>query len=133
MTDGDAGAPAGSGPTLRERLSAALPAAMKRRDRAAVGALRSALAAIADAEAVPVARSSSPGATSEHVAGAVVGLGSAEVPRRTLSEADVGGVVAAEAEERERIAAEYADLGRPDDAARLLQEAAVLRDLLAGR
>ena len=40
--------------SVRARLSAALPVAMKARDRVAVAALRSALAAVANAEAVPV-------------------------------------------------------------------------------
>jgi uncharacterized protein len=53
MTDGDA-------EHLRERLSRALPAAMKARDRVAVAALRSALAAIANAEAVDPAPASPP-------------------------------------------------------------------------
>jgi uncharacterized protein YqeY len=126
-----ASAPA-SGPGLRERLSAELPAALKRRDRVAVGALRSALAAIGDAEAVPLPRVPSPPATSEHVAGAVAGVGRAEAPRRALGEGDVAAVVAAEADERERVATEYARLGRDDDAARLREEAAVLRAVLAG-
>ena len=55
MTDGDAD-------SLRERLSRALPAAMKARDRVAVAALRSALAAIANAEAVDPSRSPPPAA-----------------------------------------------------------------------
>ena len=42
----------GGAENLRERLSRALPVAMKARDRVAVAALRSALAAIANAEAV---------------------------------------------------------------------------------
>jgi uncharacterized protein len=55
MTDGDTD-------SLRERLSGALPAAMKARDRVAVAALRSALAAIANAEAVDPSRASPPAA-----------------------------------------------------------------------
>ena len=47
---------------LRERLSRALPVAMKARDRVAVGVLRSALAAIANAEAVDPSRTPSPAA-----------------------------------------------------------------------
>ena len=45
---------------LRQRLSRALPVAMKARDRVAVAALRSALAAIANAEAVDASRTPSP-------------------------------------------------------------------------
>jgi uncharacterized protein len=47
---------------LRQRLSRALPVAMKARDRVAVAALRSALAAIANAEAVDTTRTPSPAA-----------------------------------------------------------------------
>jgi uncharacterized protein len=47
----------GSAENLRERLSRALPVAMKARDRVAVAALRSALSAIANAEAVDPSRS----------------------------------------------------------------------------
>jgi uncharacterized protein len=50
---------------LRERLSRALPVAMKARDRVAVGVLRSALAAIANAEAVDPSRTPSPAARPE--------------------------------------------------------------------
>jgi uncharacterized protein YqeY len=57
MTDGDTD-------SLRERLSRALPVAMKARDRVAVAALRSALAAIANAEAVDPSRSPPPAARS---------------------------------------------------------------------
>ena len=49
----------GGGENLRERLSGALPVAMKARDRVAVAALRSALAAIANAEAVDPSQASS--------------------------------------------------------------------------
>ncbi|MGL5909136.1 MAG: hypothetical protein ACRCZP_03980 [Phycicoccus sp.] len=108
--------------TLRERLSAAVPVALRARDRVALSALRSALAAVANAEAVPV--ESAPGAGAlEH---AVLGVGAADVPRRELTEDDVRGVVAAEVAEREVVALTL-DASRPDDASRLRAEAAVMR------
>src|SRR5918996_2373390 len=63
--------------SLRERLRAALPEAMKARDAVAVAALRSALAAIDNAEAVAAAPAP-PGAGSADVAGAAVGVRAAE-------------------------------------------------------
>lgn len=82
---------------LAERLRADLTAAMRRRDRAAVSTLRSVLSTIANAEAVPVADApvaDASAATEGPVAGAVVGLGAAEAPRRELSEDDVRALVA---------------------------------------
>lgn len=127
----DALAESGS-PPLRDRLAVALPVAMKRRDRVAVAALRSALAAIADAEAVPHdAADAAPRADSEHVAAGAAGLGAAEVARLALTEADVIRVVAGEVAERERAAVEYEDLGRHEAAGRLRAEADALRAVLA--
>ncbi|MGW4241591.1 hypothetical protein [Nocardia sp. NPDC004722] len=87
---------------LRERLRAALPVAMKARDRAATAALRSALAAIDNAEAVD---------GSEVRAGAIenspVGLGSAEVARRHLSESDIDAIVRTEIADRLTAAEQY--------------------------
>lgn len=77
---------------LTERMRADLTAAMRRRDRAAVSTLRSVLATVANAEAVPVAEAPVP--TEGPVAGAVTGLGAAEAPRRELSEDDVRALVA---------------------------------------
>jgi poly-gamma-glutamate capsule biosynthesis protein CapA/YwtB (metallophosphatase superfamily) len=77
-----------------------LIAAMKARDDLAVVALRSAIAAIDDAEAIDVDRTASRDANSEHIAGASAGVGSTEVPRRVLSDADEHAVVRAQAEER---------------------------------
>ncbi len=112
-------------PSLRARLRAALPDAMKRRDRAAAAALRSALGAIDNAEAVDVA---------EVRAGAVesspVGLGAAEVRRRELTEADIERIVRAEVDERLTAASEYEALGRSDRADQLRAEAATLGEHL---
>lgn len=129
---------------LPERLRAALRTALRDRDRVAMAALRSALAAIDNAGAVdPATAADSPPAgpvpgtrpasvagpvpaTSAHVAGAVLGLGAAEVARRELTDADVAGIVRAELDDRLAAAALYERGGRTDVAARLRAEAAVL-------
>jgi hypothetical protein len=113
--------------SLEERIRTALRDAMRSRDAVARAALRSALASIANAGAVPGVPVDSSG-SSEHVAGAVAGLGAAEVPRRELSETDVAGIVRTEIAERlaaaDQVPAEAAD--------RLRAEAAVLSSLLDG-
>jgi uncharacterized protein len=102
-------------------LRRALTSALKARDAVAVSALRSALAAIENASAVDA--SHVPPSNSGPIAGAVDGLGAAEVERRPV---DVGAVVAAEVQQRREAAREYAALGRPDRADRLHAEADVL-------
>jgi len=112
---------------LQDRLRAALTAAMKASDSTAIAALRSALSAIGNAEAVdgaPVHSGDSP------FAGAVSGLGAGDVPRRQLTEHDVAAVVLAEVDERLAVATEYDALGSAETAARLRAEAAVLAQLL---
>jgi uncharacterized protein len=112
---------------LRERMGAALTASMKARDRVAVAALRSALARVANAEAVHVDSAPAAGALEE----APIGAGAADAPRRELTEAEVHEIVEAEVAEHENAARHLTDVGRPDDAARVRAEADVLRALLA--
>ncbi|APB00456.1 hypothetical protein [Nocardia seriolae] len=107
---------------LRDRLRAALPAAMKQRDRPAIAALRSALGAIDNAEAVD---------GTDVRAGAIetsaVGPGAAERARHALTEADIEAIVRTEIDERRRAAEEYDALsGGADRAESLRAEAAVL-------
>lgn len=99
---------------------------MKAKDRIAVSALRSALAAIDDAETVPAAPQ--PGVeASEHVAGAAAaGIGAADVARKQLTEEEMRAVVAREHRERVAAAMTYAELGRNQDAGRARAEADVL-------
>ncbi len=123
MTDSDAAE--GSG--LRDRMGAALTTAMKGRDRVAVAALRSALARISNAEAVPVDVMPRAGAIEQ----SRLGAGAAEAPRRELTEADVRLVVGAEVAEHDRAAQHLLAAGRADDAARVTAETDVLRALLA--
>src|SRR4051812_46902607 len=89
-------------PTTRDELRRALPAAMRSRDTIAVSALRSAIAALDNAEAVAVETlaKTSAATPSQHVAGAAVGVGAAEVARRELSPADVVAVLEREIAER---------------------------------
>ncbi|WP_051939682.1 hypothetical protein [Phaeacidiphilus oryzae] len=114
------------------RLRAALTTALKARDRIAAGALRSALAAVANAEAV--ALPDGPGSRAGAIEAAPVGAGAAEVARRELTEDQVVGIVRAEVDEREAAAAELAAVtgvaGAAERAALLRAEAAVLAAVL---
>lgn len=115
---------------MRTRLRRDLIIAMKARDDVAVVALRSAIAAIDNAEAVDVCEASRHDESSEHIAGASAGVGSAEAERRVLSDADVRAVVRAQADERSQAAQEYEELGRDKIAERLRREAQLLRGYL---
>lgn len=113
---------------VREQLRAALAGAMKEKDAVAVAALRSALAAIANAEAVPAgeATGSTAAAQSETIAGAVVGLRASELDRRRLTGHEVADLVRAEIAERRAAADLFDGAGQRARAARLRAEADVL-------
>jgi uncharacterized protein YqeY len=119
-------------PDVVARLRAALTAALRSGDRAAVAAVRSALAAISNAEAVDPAAQGGPAdltmAPGEHFAGARAGFGAGEVPRKRLMAPEVTHIVLAEIDERQSAAAEYDRLGHSGQAERLRREA----DALAG-
>ncbi|GAB3763252.1 GatB/YqeY domain-containing protein [Microlunatus parietis] len=100
---------------LRDRLQAALRDALKDRDRVAARAIRTALAAIANAEAVDPADHST-----------------AEVPRRELGADDLRSIVGAEVSERRRAALTYEQSGRTEHAGELHREADVLDRILTG-
>lgn len=91
----------------------------------AVAALRSALAAIDNAEAVDASFAPTVDLAGE-IANSAVGPGAGDVQRRTLSEAQMAGVVRAEITDRRAAAAEYERVGQHDRAARLRGEADVL-------
>jgi uncharacterized protein YqeY len=111
---------------IRDRLQTALRAALRARDKTAASALRSALAAIDNASAV--APEPAPGvASGPHFAGAAVGLGAGEAPRRGLTAGEAERIVRAEIAEREAAATGYERAGHADRAARLRREAAVLQ------
>ena len=108
---------------VRERLRGALRQAMKDRDQNAVAGLRSAIAAIDNAEAVePGELKAAAGA----IAGARTGLGAAEARRRELSPTEVAALVRSEVDERRAAADSYAGAGRHEPAERLRAEAAAL-------
>jgi uncharacterized protein YqeY len=107
-----------------------LTAALKERDPVAVAALRSAISAIENAEAVDAGVSESRRASSEYIAGVAAGVGSADVERRALSDAELVAIVCEQVEERTEAADGYEKLGRHDQAARLRREADRLREYL---
>jgi uncharacterized protein len=106
-------------PDVRQRLRDALKTALKSRDEVANAALRSALSAIANAEAVDPAPNR-----------VRLGVGAADVPRRELSDAEVMVIIRAEIDERLHAAAEYERLGQDGQARRLRSEGDVLSALL---
>ncbi|WP_069812356.1 hypothetical protein [Streptomyces sp. TP-A0874] len=103
---------------------------MRARDKAAVSALRATLAALDNAEAVPVDEAGVRGLVLEQ---SPVGAGATEVARRELSECEVVEIVRAEAAERTAAAAGLTAPAHADRAARLHAEADVLFRLLDGR
>jgi uncharacterized protein YqeY len=111
------------GVPLRERLRDALGVAIKQRDRVAVTALRSALAAIENAGAVERGESVDRRLAIEQIP---VGVGAAEVPRRVLTELDVLGIVRGEIADRESAALGYEQAGRSERAGQLREEIRVL-------
>ncbi len=111
--------------STRAKLRSALTDAMKQRDREAVAVYRSALAAIDNAEAVP--GTSADGAVELSPAG----VGHTDVPRSVLSEGDVIEIVQKEVEAL-RVAADSIAAAKPDVAARLRREAALLLGLVGG-
>ncbi|HEU5160344.1 MAG TPA: hypothetical protein VFU43_25320 [Streptosporangiaceae bacterium] len=117
------------GSPLRQRLRAALLAAMRSRDRLTVGVMRSALAAIDNAEAVEVPAAAGEAKAIEH---SPVGVGAAELERRALTEADVERIVRAEAAAREAAARDYDAAGAPERAESLRAEARVLLEHVDG-
>ncbi|MCF3102107.1 hypothetical protein IPZ58_10975 [Streptomyces roseoverticillatus] len=102
---------------------------MRARDKTAVSALRATLAALDNAEAVPVDEAELRGGALEH---APVGAGATEAARRELSESNVVDVVRAEAAERLEAATQLTALAHADRAAQLRAEAAVLLRFLDG-
>ncbi len=114
---------------LRTHLRRRLSSALRDQDRPAVSALRSALAALDNAEAVrPTEEFRSE--ASEHFAGGVAGLGAAEVERRVLNAESQRGIVKAEIEARLAAAATYEQHGQNARGAELRLGAEVLLAVL---
>jgi uncharacterized protein len=104
---------------IRDQLKADLIKAMKARDKIAVATIRTMLGAIDNAEAVPLPQ------------GLVFAMdGSAEVPRRLLTEEDIRAILTREWEERRRAHANYQALGLVEETERVLGEVAVFDQYL---
>jgi uncharacterized protein len=110
----------------RERLQLALREAQRSRDTIAASALRSALAAIDNAGAIPAGPGPAPAHGGPHVAGSAPGLGAGEAERRRLSENDIDQIVRAEVAERQAAARDYDRAGHAGQADRLRGEARIL-------
>jgi uncharacterized protein YqeY len=113
---------------LRQRLRESLKVALNAHDRIAVAALRSAMSAVDNAEAVD--RSHAPAPSGGTIGDVRLGVGAGEVARRELSTHDVIEVIRAEVMDRTTAAAEYERLGRAEQASRLRAEAAALTSFL---
>lgn len=103
---------------LRDRLTAA----MRERDRDTAMVMRSAIAALENAEAVPVPadRGTAPGvgmaSASRHVAGAVSGIRAAEAERLLLDEVTEAEILRREVASLMEAAQQYEDGGRNERA-----------------
>lgn len=109
--------------SIRDRASAALRAAMKARDVEAVAALRTLLAEFANAEATP----------SQARAGAIdeaPALGTAEVDRLALTEADLTAIAVREHDELGRAADMARSRGSAEDLTRWRRRQQVVATLL---
>ena len=114
---------------IRAALRAGLTPAMRARDKVATTAIRSALAAIDNAEAVPVEALDTSTAEGP-IAGARLGLGAGEAQRRELTEQDVVTILEGEISARLLAATEVEQAGRSDHGERLRAEAAVLESFV---
>lgn len=102
--------------SLRDSLDAELAAALRGRDRAVASAVRSALSALANAEAVPVEAELDTSFGTEHFAGSVAGLGAAEAGRNLLTDEQQRALVAGEIAELNGHAERLVRLCRRDEA-----------------
>jgi uncharacterized protein YqeY len=114
--------------TWRSRLRGELVAARRAGDHIRISPLRSALAAIDNAE-VPDEVPAAPTSAQGPFAASVAGLGAAEVARRELSEPQIRDLLSREVGERLAAARQYEDSGHDGRAAVLRAEAGVLTAL----
>jgi hypothetical protein len=110
---------------FRAALRQGLTTALKARDTEAMAALRTAIAAIDNAEAIATADTQRP-LTSADIAGASRGVGSTEAVRQALSSGQLRDIVDGQITEYAREAHRYDALGRPDAAQRLRHRATIL-------
>ncbi|TQL69288.1 hypothetical protein FB381_3193 [Nocardioides albertanoniae] len=109
---------------LQARLRADLLTARKARDTTATAVLRSTLAAIANAEALPVAEAAL--STDGPIAGASTGVGATEAARRELTDDDVRRIITEEQAERIGAATDLEAHGADGKASELRAEAELL-------
>lgn len=105
---------------LKQRLRADLKAAMQARAADEVRMLRTLIAALDNAEAV------SADGVQDHMNPRALGDTRGEVARREIDAAELGTILAAEIEARLSAADDYDRRARPEDAARLRREAALI-------
>jgi hypothetical protein len=110
---------------LRAALRRGLTTALKARDTEALAALRTAIAAIDNAEAIATADTHRP-VTSADIAGASSGVGSTEAVRQSLSIGQLRDIMREQITEYAREADRYDALGQPDAAHRLRHRARIL-------
>ncbi len=108
----------------RNRLRESLLSARKARDTISTAAIRSALSAIDNAETPQTDQTDT--RIGGAIAGAVPGVGSTEIGRRTLTDAEIRGLIQAEVHERLSAAGEYIANGHHERASELKSQAAVL-------
>jgi len=111
---------------LTARLRDDLKAAMKARNALDIAVLRVMIAALDNAQAVPL-----PEGRQRYVV-REFGDGSAEAPRLRLAEEDIRRLLSQEVRDREDAATQFEDLGRADRAASLRAEAAIVSRYLPG-
>lgn len=114
----------GAAMRLRDVLRADLKAAMVHRRRDDANLLRSVIAAIDNAEAVPLPEGAKPADSASFASGG------AEAARRVLTTQDLVGIIEAEVASRHAAAAQMRAGGAGQQAARLEEEAAQVADYL---
>ena len=117
--------PGAEADAVRTALRHGLIAALKARDSEAVSVLRTTIAAIDNAEAVPDP-GIKPAPGDARIAGATSGPGSSEAARRRLSPGELDAIVREQVTEQEREAERYDALGQAEAAGRLRRQARVL-------
>lgn len=114
---------------LRVGLRHRLRAAVRDHDRIAIAALREAIAALDNAEAVPIDTDLN-AQVGQHVAGGVVGLGAGEAERRTLDVAAQQAIVTTIIDARLAAASTYEEHRQTARAADLRSSAEILIAIL---
>jgi hypothetical protein len=118
---------------LPAALRDGLTRALKARDAEALSALRTAIAAIENAEAIATTATTDTQrpVTSADIAGASSGVGSTEAVRRSLSTGQLRDILADQITEYAREADRYDALGQSDAAHRLRHRARILAAYVA--